>query len=285
MASVNRDHIGPYRLLKLVRAGQTTHVWLAMNSIDHRRVALKALREEFRGDRNEISSLKHEYIVGKALDHANVIHIHDFFTVRDIPFLVMDYFNAPNLKQCIRQHPERIQQHAQGIITQGAAALGHMHQAGWIHRDVKPDNFLVNKEGIVKLIDFSIAQKIKTGFGRLLTGKAAIQGTRSYMSPEQIRGEPVDARADIYGYACTVFEMLTGRPPFTGNNADDLLNRHLRAPVPSLASFNDRVTPDFARLLTRMMAKRAEERPATMEEVLAELGQVRILKHPGRHTI
>jgi serine/threonine-protein kinase len=105
-----------------------------------------------------------------------------------------------------------------------------------------------------------------------------VQGTRSYMSPEQIRNQNLDPRADIYSYGCVLFELLSGKPPFTGVNADDLLTKHLSAPIPSVQVYNDNVTPEFSNLIRKMMAKRREERPATMWEFLKEYRSIRPFK-------
>jgi serine/threonine-protein kinase len=190
----------------------------------------------------------------------------------------MDFFNAPNIKQLFRQDPDRIKKYHQQIIEQAAEGLGHLHEVGWVHRDVKPDNFLLDEDGTLKLIDFAIAQKMKKKGWGLLSKKNAVQGTRSYMAPEQIRGDSVDARADIYRLGCVIFEIFSGRLPFTGNTADELLTKHLRAPVPSVAAFCDDVTPEFAKLVARMMAKKAEARPESMGKFRTELDNIRILK-------
>jgi serine/threonine protein kinase len=154
-----------------------------------------------------------------------------------------------------------------------------MHEAGWIHRDVKPDNFLVADDGTLKLIDFAISAKQKSGLSAMFSfGKKVVQGTRSYMSPEQIRTQNLDGRADLYSFGCVVFELLSGKPPFTGTNADELLNKHLTAAIPNVQVQNDNVTPEFAEVLKRMMAKRREDRPASMWEFLKEFRSTRVFK-------
>lgn len=254
-----------------------------MNPSDHKRIALKSLQTSHLEDKNEISNLRHEYTVGSTLEHPAVNTVHEFNVARGVPYVVMDLFAAPNLKQSMRQSPELVSKYRCEIIEQAVAGLGHLHEAGWVHRDVKPDNFLLNEAGELKLIDFAIAQKMKKkGFGKLFTAKMAVQGTRSYMSPEQIRGEPVDGRADIYSLGCMIFELFSGRVPFTGNNPDELLTKHLRAPVPSLAAHCQDVTTNFSKLVSRMMAKKPEARPQSMHELQAELENTRILKQSAR---
>jgi serine/threonine protein kinase len=273
-----RDHIGPYRVLKLVRAGRTTQVLEAINATDGVRVALKIPQPDFRADRDELTQLRHEYAVAKDLRHQNVIRVFGFNADRDLAYLVLEYFPFPNLKQAIRQDPGRIGSHLPTIVKQAADGLGYLHSHGWIHCDIKPDNYLVNEAGRVKLIDFSIAQREKRGLGRLLGGRARVQGTRSYMSPEQIRGETLDQRADIYSFGCMLYEIVGGRVPYTGTSADELLNKHLRAPVPSLLACNHDITDEFAALAAKTVAKKREHRPASIGDFLEELEGIRILR-------
>lgn len=273
------DHIGPYRLLKLIRAGSATHVWEAMNPADNKRLAIKSLQPDYCKDKNEIAGLKHEHAVGSTLDHPNVNPVFEYDMVRDVPFVVMNYFKAPNLKQSIRQFPELVAEFREQIIRQAAAGLHHLHEKGWVHRDVKPDNFLMNDKGEVRLIDFALGTKLKakSKLGGMFGGKSKkIVGTRSYMSPEQIRGEHVGRQADLYGLACVIFELFAARPPFTGTNANDLLTKHLRAPIPALASVTEDVTPEFSRLVTKAMAKKAEKRHDTVADFLEELDSIRM---------
>jgi serine/threonine protein kinase len=147
-----------------------------------------------------------------------------------------------------------------------------MHTKGFVHCDIKPDNFLVSRDGEVKVIDFTISQRIKTGIAKLLSRKPKrIQGTRSYMSPEQIRGKMLDARSDIYAFGCVCFEAVTGKPPFTGASPNELLHKHLSAPIPSPLVANENVSPEFAALVKAMMAKRPDERPQSMWDLLKAL--------------
>ena len=275
--SSGQEYIGPYRLTKLVRVSKTAEIWEAMNSANEH-FALKALHGNYRNDKAEIAALKHEYNVGSSVDHPDVIDIYDYKIARGVPFIVMEYFNGPNVKQQLRQAPELVLTHLEAALSAAVRGLQALHETGWVHRDVKPDNFLLNAEGELRLIDFSIAEKIKRGLSKLLSGKQKVQGTMSYIPPEQIRGETVDGRADIYSLGCTFFEMVGGKVPFTGTSGNELLNRHLKAPIPSLASVNVNVTPEFAKLVTRMMAKRPDERPDSMADIEKELAEIRILR-------
>jgi len=274
-----RDFLGPYRLVRLIRVGITTEVWEAAKTDDTTRYVLKVLKRDKRKDKEEITSLKNEFDCGKTLKHKNVIRIYDFNTEGEVTYVVMEHFEHENLKIQLRDHPKKVAYLAPKIIEQGAEALYYLHGQGWIHRDVKPDNFLVSDEGVVKLIDFAISTKQKSGLSAMFGfGKKPVQGTRSYMSPEQIRNQNLDPRADVYSYGCTLFELLAGKAPFTGTNADELLNKHLTAPIPTVQVYNENITPEFANLIKKMMAKRREERPETMWEFLKEYRGLRAFK-------
>lgn len=274
-----RDFLGPYRLVRLIRVGHQCEVWEAAKTDDTTRYALKILKRDLRKVKEEVAALKNEFECGKLLKHKGIIRIYDYNTEGESTYVVMEYFEHENLKLWLRSGPQKIAPLSLKVIEQSAEALFYMHSEGWVHRDIKPDNFLVSEEGVTKLIDFAISIKQKSGLASMFSfGKKAVQGTRSYMSPEQIRNQNLDARADVYSYGCVLFELLSGKAPFTGTNADELLNKHLTGPIPSPQVYNDNVTPEFANLIKRMMAKRKEERPSSMWDFLKEFRSLRPYK-------
>lgn len=265
------DFLGPYRLTKYIRSGNSSQIWEAVRDKTERFV-LKILRPDHWGNKDEIGLLKHEFEVGHSLMHPSVIRIHEFNMEGQIAYLVLDVFSILNVKQAMRENPVRIHVQFSKIAEQMALALGHMHEKGWVHCDVKPDNFLLNEKGVIKLIDFTISRKAATGMLSRMFGKQkVIRGTRSYMSPEQIRGQPLDGRADIYSLGCLYFELLGGKPPYTGDNPNDLLQKHLTAGIPSVVVQNDNVMPELAALIRKMISKKADDRPSSMAEVMKEL--------------
>ncbi len=282
--SVGRDFIGPFQLLRLIRAGTTTQVWEAMRTGEKERIALKVLMKDFRQDKEQIAQLKHEALVGATLDHPNVIKIFGYHDDQGFPLVAMQLFNARNLKIEMRERPEFMIPNLAPIIRKCAKGLQHMHERGWVHCDVKPDNFLADEQANVKLIDFSIGLKMRKsgGIASLLGGSKVktIRGTRSYMAPEQIRRRYPDARTDIYGLGCVIFELMSGKAPFTANTPDELLKKHLQASVPSLEASSDAST-EMAMLVKKMLAKKPDDRFQTMGEFLAAFKGVRIFR-PGK---
>ncbi|GIW93131.1 MAG: protein kinase [Pirellulaceae bacterium] len=278
-----RDFIGPYRLTRLIRVGNSCAVWEAVRESDNARFALKVLRQDLRKDKQELAFLRHEFEVASRLSHPNVIRMYEFNLDGEVPYLVLELYSEHNLKQALRTGIEPWWFYFQKIIEQAAEALYHVHEHGWVHCDVKPDNFLVSSEGEIKLIDFTIAQKMGTSrLGWFRFGKTFIRGTRSYMSPEQIRGKRLDARSDIYSLGCVMFELLGGRPPFTGNNPDELLEKHLYAAIPNIQALNNNVTTEAADLIRRMMSKKAEDRPPNMWEFLKEFRTIKVFRRAPR---
>jgi serine/threonine-protein kinase len=275
----SRDFLGPYRLARLIRQGSTCDVWEAVDEQTQDRYALKVLNNRFREDKVEIASLKFEYTVAKDLVSPRIIRVVSYRVEGGTPFLVMELFSELNMKQALRRGPESLAFMLDKIVEQAAEGLYYMHTKGWIHRDIKPDNFLVSREGETKLIDFTIAEKKKTGLGKLFhRSGSTVQGTRSYMAPEQIQGGLCDERTDVYSFGCVLFEAVTGKPPYTGQTPNDLLSKHLTASIPSPVVYNDNVTPEFASLIRRMMAKKPAQRPDSMWEFLKEYRTTQVFK-------
>ncbi|GAB5403824.1 MAG: serine/threonine-protein kinase [Aureliella sp.] len=278
-----RDFLGPYRLARLIRMGSSCQVWEGIESDTQKHVALKVLREDFRKDRTELSNLKTEYEIAKAMNHPNVIRMYELVLNGPAPYLVLELFSELNMKQALRRGAEGIAHMVDKVIQQSAEGLYYMHTQGFVHCDIKPDNFLVSREGEVKLIDFTISRRIPKGISKFIGGKSKhIQGTRSYMSPEQIRGLRLDPRADVYSFGCVMFELMTGKLPYTGESPNDLLNKHISAPIPSPITANDNVTSEFAELIRTCMAKKPGDRPESMWELIKLLRVTRVFKKQPR---
>ncbi|MFO0011623.1 MAG: serine/threonine-protein kinase [Planctomycetota bacterium] len=277
-----KDFLGSYRLARLIRLGSTCQVWEAIHDKDGKRVALKVLRPEQRGNKEEIAFLKHEYDVARELSHRNVIKLIDYVTGAETPFIVLELFSELNLKMAMRRGPEPIAYQLPSIVEQASEGLYYLHSKGYVHCDIKPDNLLLSRQWEVKLIDFTIAKKIKSGLGKLFGGKTKVEGTRSYMSPEQIRGQSLDPRSDIYSMGCMLYELIVGRAPYTGNTPNELLSKHLSASIPSALVNNENVSPEFNNILRKMLAKKPEDRPQSMWDVLKMIRATPIFKKPPR---
>jgi serine/threonine protein kinase len=274
-----QEYLGPYRLLNLLRTGKTCQVWEAMNDLQGNRYALKVLLAEYRHNKEEVGLLQHEHQVGRNLKHQRVITIYEYGIDHDNVYLGMELFQAPNIKQVINQRSDGLGPLLGKVITQAAEGLAYFHSQGWVHRDIKPDNYLMNAEGEVKLIDFALAQPLRAGLlSRLMPRSKKIQGTRSYMSPEQIRNQRLDERADLYSFGCMLHELVGGKPPFTGISTNDLLNKHLSAAPPPLQASNRNASDAFAQLVRRMLAKKPQDRPANMDDFLREMRGISVLK-------
>ena len=278
MSSEAPGYLGPYRLLNVVNTGQTTQMWQAYHDGLQRFFAVKTLLDRFRRSREQVGYLKWEYAVGLKLRHERIIQVHEYNTDRGAAYLAMEWFSAPNMKQRMRQGVDNIAHLIPKIVIQSTEALAYFNGCGWVHRDIKPDNFLVDDDGAVKLIDFALARRRKGILSKLFAPKTKVQGTKSYMSPEQIRGGALDDRADLYSLGCTLFELVAGRPPYTGASANDLLMKHLKAAPPSLESANRNATPEFAQLIRRTMAKKPSARPKSVGEFLTEVRAIRIFR-------
>ncbi len=278
----SRDFIGPYRLARLIRVGSTAEVWEAIEEHEHSRYALKMLKQSLSSNKSEIALLKHEYNVAKDLISPRVINVKEYREDSGRPCLVMELFSELNMKQALRRGPESLAFMLDKVVEQAAEGLYYMHTKNWIHLDVKPDNFLVSDDGTVKLIDFTIAEKKKGGFSQLFKNNKVAKGTRSYMAPEQIRRKRCDERTDVYAFGCVLYELCTGKPPFTGDTPNDLLSKHLNASIPSPIVHNNNVTREFADLVKSMMAKKQDLRPESMWEFLKVFRGIQVFKKRPR---
>jgi serine/threonine protein kinase len=279
---VEKEVIGGYRLMNLMMSGQTSQVWEVVETSSHRHFAMKLLLPEHVSNPTHRKFLLHEASVGKKMAHPNIIRIVTVHSDPKNPYFVMEFFPGGSLKsRLLRKQFDFIRENALSICKQAATGLAFMNAQNWVHRDVKLDNMLVNSAGELKLIDFALAQRIEkpSFFGSLFRRKAKVQGTRSYMSPEQIRGEPLDGRADIYSYGASCFELVTGRPPFRGTSSQELLTKHIAEKPVSPQVHNKDVTKEFADLVLHMLAKKRQDRPKDFHEVLMKLRTIQVFKN------
>jgi len=281
MADVN-ELIGGYKLRTMLQTGQSSQVFEVIEPHSNRHFAMKLLLPEAASQPEERKGLLNEAEIGVKLAHQNVIRILKVNRSLETPHFIMEFFPSGSLRLRLQAKDMKfIREHARKIFKEAATGLAYMNAMGYVHRDVKPDNILVNSLGETKIIDFAISLKMQSGFfARMMKKrKKRPQGTPSFMSPEQIKDDQLlDGRADIYSYACTLFELTTGRKPYVGSTQGDLLMRHFtEKPVPP-SSYNKDLTDEFSALVLKMMAKKREDRPKNFHEVLIELRKIKIFK-------
>jgi serine/threonine-protein kinase len=277
--TVTEEQVDNYRLLNLMATGQTSQVWEVAEISSGRHFALKMLLPEHVRSMEQRHFLFHEAEVGRQIIHPKIIRMLTVVKDRDHPYVIMEFFPSTNLKLRIMHKEPYVRENFKTLVEQAARALMYMHEKGWVHRDIKPDNILANSSAEVRLIDFALAKRMAKRRGGLFArkGRAKAQGTRSYMSPEQIRGEGLDGRADIYSFGATMYEMLTGRPPFRASNPTDLLTKHLQDKPDSPQIHNPDIGDELAKLILQMLAKKREERPKDFQEFLAKFLSLRLL--------
>lgn len=249
-----------YRILRKIGSGGMSEVFLAVRESDQRELALKVLDTAINDDGALLDRFLQEYALLAQIDHPNVARIFDQGITDAHAFLSMEYFIRGDIKQRIAAG--LTQHEALGVTVQVALALAQIHARGIVHRDVKPDNLMMRRDGTVALIDFGIAKHADNGLGHTLHGE--IVGSPYYLSPEQAAGKPVSAASDIYCLGVIFHEMLTGKRPYTADRMEVLLAQHLFSPPPRLAAEHS----DMQDLLDRMMHKDPALRMGTAQEVV-----------------
>ncbi|MGZ0151676.1 serine/threonine-protein kinase [Kribbella sp. WER1] len=256
---------GRYRLLTLLGRGGAGEVWQAEDTILDRQVAVKLLRSLDGDPMDAVDRFRAEAQAAARLTHPNVVATYDVGTEGDHVFLVMELVPGPDLAKLMRTSGLPPAALVENIAVQGARALDAAHEAGIVHRDVKPGNLLLAPDGTLKMTDFGIAKRA----GNETTALGVLLGTASYVSPEQVRGEPATPASDWYSFGCVLHELLTGRPPFTGPTADVVMRQHLEAPPPPVTRTD--VPGPLAGLVTHLLAKNPADRPSSAADVTALL--------------
>jgi serine/threonine protein kinase len=275
MADIN-ETIGGYKLRALLQTGQTSQVFEVVEPHSNRHFAMKLLLPEAASDPEQRKNLFNEAEVGVKLTHQNVIRIHKVNRSPESPHYIMEFFPSGSLRLRLQAKDFAfLKEHARKIFREAGTGLAYMNAMGYVHRDVKPDNILVNALGDTKIIDFAITRRVPTGIARWFYRKGKPQGTPSFMSPEQISDEIPEPRHDVYSYGCTLFELTTGRPPFRGTSTNDLLSRHFKEKPAPPSAYNPDVTDEFGEFVLKLIAKKKADRPANFHEVLISLKKVK----------
>ena len=268
--------VGNYDVLDRLGAGGMGTVFKARHRRMKRVVALKVLSKEVAASELFVSRFQREVETIARLTHPNIVMAFDADECEAGPFLVMEFVNGRDLTAEVAINGPLPVADAADRILQAARGLDYAHRQGIIHRDIKPGNLLRDADGTVKVADLGLARISKTEGQTSLTQAGSVFGTIDYMSPEQaLDSAGVDARADVYSLGCTLYYLLTGRALYQGGSLMGVMLKHRDSPVPSLRAARPDVPPELDAILARMVAKRPDDRQATMAEVIQQLEQVR----------
>jgi serine/threonine protein kinase/Tfp pilus assembly protein PilF len=277
--------ISHYKIRKLLGKGGMGEVYLADDTSLNRQVAIKVLPTELSENHDRLRRFELEAKSASALNHPNILTIHEFGNQNNLHFIVMEFVNGKSLSE--KAADGLTLNEKLNIVVQIASALSEAHEAGIIHRDIKPENILIRNDGYVKVLDFGLAKLledtplsnansledptrklVRTGFG-------VIMGTAPYMSPEQARGVKVDTRTDIWSLGVCLYEILTGQKPFSGETTADIIAKILSSEPPSVSTFGQDIPAELDWIVSKTLTKDVEARYQTAKEFRADLEKIR----------
>jgi serine/threonine protein kinase len=242
-----------------------------------RDVAIKVLRADLARDTQFQERFRREAQNSAALNHPAIVAVYDTGETQTeygpLPYIVMEFVDGRTLRDIVKTQGPLSGKRAMEVMADVSAALDFSHRHGIVHRDVKPANVMITKSGAVKVMDFGIARAIHDGQAAV-TQTAAVIGTAQYLSPEQARGESVDARSDVYAAGCVLFELLTGEPPFTGDSPVAVAYQHVREDPKPPSSLNPKVSPQLDAIVLKAMSKGPANRYQSAAEMRADLVRV-----------
>lgn len=273
-------NIGRYEIRSKLGAGGMGEVYLAYDPQLDRKVALKVLSPEFSQDDERRKRFLQESRAVSALNHPSILTIYEIGEHEGNWFMATEFIEGKTLRAVLNDSPLTLQSVA-GIAEQLAAALSRAHEAGIIHRDIKPENIMIRDDGIVKILDFGLAKLTESQSKnldteaetrvRLQTSAGLILGTLAYMSPEQARGQRIDARTDVWSLGVVLYEMLTGKSPFAGETTSDIIAAILRTETASLSDLTGQVPAELEQIIFKALSKDSAGRYQTMREFQAAL--------------
>ena len=235
------------------------------------KVALKVLAPEIAGDERTIERFRNELKLARKVSHRNVCRMYDLSEEEKTQFITMEYVPGENLKNLIKRIGQLSKTKAVSIAKQVCEGLVEAHRLGVVHRDLKPQNIMVDSEGNARIMDFGIARSIRT---KSITETGMIIGTPEYMSPEQVEGVGVDHRSDLYSLGVILFEMLTGRVPFQGETPLSVILKHKTEQPPDPRRFDDQIPVDISQMILKCMEKDKNKRYPTADALLADLIEI-----------
>ena len=258
--------IGRFDVLGKVKDGSVGTVWRVRGPAG-KSIALKRISAEKGSEPTKLKRFLKEFDVQKGLEHPAVLKVHEYFEDPPQDYFSMEYFESENLKVALYAMPECVNRREFRILRQLADALVYVHGKGVIHKDLKPENVLIDADGAVRLIDFSLAQ---TRWDRWLQFGKRVEGTPIYMPPEQIRGERCDGRTDAYAFGLIAYELISKRTPFLGKDHEAYLRAHLRQDAPPLSDHLPEIDPGLEDLVAGLLEKEPARRPP-LQDVAATL--------------
>ncbi len=274
------QRISGYRIIRKLGAGAMATVFLAQQESLDRPVAIKVLPQKFSDNKEFLDRFYKEGRAAAKLNHPNIVQAYDVGQSGDHHYFVMEYVDGETAYEQIVSEKRLGEADAIRIIKQVAAALQHAHDAGFIHRDIKPKNIMISSRGTVKLADLGLARALADQeAAESEAGRA--YGTPYYISPEQIRGKvDITPAADIYGLGATCYHMVTGQVPFKGKNPSDVMHRHLKQALTPPDHINPSLSPGLSQVIEMMMAKSVARRYQTAMDVIEDLEMVEQGKTP-----
>lgn len=271
----NKLLAGRYELIEKIGEGGMAVVYKGKDRLLNRYVAIKILRPEFTKDEQFIESFKRESQASARLSHANIVGVYDVGKEGNIHFIVMELIDGKVLSEVIKEKGRIEYKEAISIIRQVASALSLAHKNQIIHRDIKPHNILITSTGVAKLADFGIAKAVSAA--TIVGGNNKIMGSVHYFSPEQARGAYVDERSDIYSLGIVLYEMLTGKVPFDGDNPVSIALMHINDPMPSLTKEVPGIPPQLEKIVNKATEKYQSNRYKTVDEMIKDLDDIEFI--------
>ena len=243
-------------------------VYRARDAVLERPVAIKVLHRNLAGDAGFIERFRREARAAANLNHQNIVAVHDWGSVDGIYYMVMEYVAGLSVREILHAEGLLAPAQAADVLDQTLAALQHAHRQGIVHRDVKPENLMVTRDGVVKVADFGLARAFADA---QITEAGNVTGTVQYLAPEQLQGEPADPRTDLYALGVVGFELLTGRLPFTGETPMAIAYQHIHEPMPKPSSMNPAVPASLDGWVASVTEKQRELRPESAAEARRDL--------------
>lgn len=260
-----------YEVIEELGVGGMGSVYKVFDKKIDEKVALKVLAPEVAGDQRTIERFRFELKLARKVSHRNVCRMFDLSEEEGTQFITMEYVPGENLKSLIKRIGQLSLAKALSVARQMGEGLAEAHRLGVVHRDLKPQNIMVDSEGNARIMDFGIARSIKT---KGITETGMIIGTPEYMSPEQVEGQEADRRSDIYSFGVILFEMVTGRVPFSGTTPLSIILKHKTERPPDPRAFVDQIPYELSRLILKCMEKHKENRYRSVDELLSELAEI-----------